>query len=214
MSTTIGFDRDVHSFAHYRSRCVARMQQMPAAGETSCEMCFYSKEDGSNLDVVETNIVHKFVCDHTVATPFVFAYLQTLCKKKPHLKICKSCESWIHRKHVTISVKGGLGPTPSAMKTLLPADRLILSVLLPGVHKTPEARHVERYTAVLRMHGGLNLFATICPRIVTQALLGDDICTTGRLTLKSIAFATWNSGRQQTVFGNKTFAKNVRQSTL
>ena len=177
-------------------------------------MCFHSNDDGSRIDVIETTLVHKFVDEHAVASPFVFDYLWTLCKKKISLKICDACVTWIRRKHITISVKNGLGPTPPAMKVLLPADRLILSILMPGVYRVPESRHVQRYIATLRRNGGVNKFATICPQIVIHTLCQHDICTGDRHTLKSIAVATWNTGRQQSVFGNKVFAKSVRQAGL
>ncbi|KAJ1471143.1 hypothetical protein T484DRAFT_1845247 [Baffinella frigidus] len=186
----------------------------PRSTETSCAVCFYSKDDGPKLELVETTIVHKFVDEHAVASPFVFEYLQTLCKKKQCLCICDSCESWFRRKHAMICTKRGTGPTPPELKELLHADRLILSVILPGVYKPPEARYVQRYISTIRKNGGRNVFASICPPVVVRTLCENEVCAGDRISLKSIAFATWKTGRQQCVFGNKLFAKNIRHATV
>jgi hypothetical protein len=173
-----------------------------------CQVCFQSGPLKKNSSMLSTSVVHRFLDEKAVETPFLYAYLQRMRKKMDSFFVCGNCDSWIRRHNP---------PKPDGCvtedkKILFPVDRLILSIMLPGSYTPPEMRITQRLIATIRMDNARNWLATICPPLVIHTICGNDILLVSRKVLKSISIATWRSGRRQTVLGNSNFAKNIRCS--
>ena len=168
-----------------------------------CQMCFHESSIYTKSSMLSTSVLHRFLDDKAVATPFLHAYLQQLRKKMDCFFICGNCDSWIRRQNLPKSTRNG-------GKVLLAVDRLILSIMTPGHYTPPEMRITKRLITTIRKDNGRNWLGTICPPFVVRTICDNDILLESRKVLKSISMATWKSGRRQAVLGNATFAKNVR----
>jgi len=189
----------------------------PACTARCCQMCFEFEFQDSEGPLLSTSTVHKFLDKYATPTPFVYAYLRQLREKKTKwFVICSKCESWIRRQGQSLSSSHPQSTrkrltAPGVSKTaLLPVDRLILSIMVPGSYAPPEVRITRRIMATIKRNGGQNELATICPPLVVRTACENELCLRSRSVLKSIVEAAWKSGRRQVVFGNAVFAKAVR----
>jgi hypothetical protein len=173
-----------------------------------CQLCFQGASIRNKSSILSTSVVHRFLDEKAVATPFLYAYLQHLRKKMECFFVCGNCDSWIRRQNPPRPA----GTIATGKRILLAVDRLILSIMLPGSYKPPEMRITQRLVNTIRKDGGRNWLATICPPLVIRTICDNDILLASRKVLKSISIATWRSGRRQVVIGNAHFAKNVRCS--
>jgi hypothetical protein len=169
-----------------------------------CEMCL-RMVTASDVPMVKTIAVHKFLEERTIATPFLHSYLLNLSKKKKVFNICCNCDSWMRRQCTPLKMRRCGGK-----KGYLLVDQLILSIMLPGQYQPPEMRITQRLINIIRQNKGHNWLASICPPLVVRALCDNDIVMASRQVLKSISVAAWQSGRRQIVFGNATYAKFIR----
>ena len=168
-----------------------------------CEMCL--SEKSSELPMLRTTTLLKFLEERITPTPFLYDYLMKLGKKKKVFTICSNCDAWTRRQMTPIKMKRCGGKTGFLM-----LDQLILSIMLPGQYQPPEMRITQRLVNIIRKDNGNNCLATVCPPLVVRALCDNDIVMASRQVLKSISVATWRSGRRQVVFGNGIFAKFIR----
>jgi hypothetical protein len=170
-----------------------------------CQLCFQCSFT-RKTSILSTSVVHRFLDERAVATPFLYAYLQHLRKKMDCFFLCGNCDSWIRRQNPPRPA----GTIVTGKRVLLTVDRLILSIMLPGYYVPPEMRITQRHVVTIRKNNGRNWLATICPPFVVRTICDNDILLASRKVLKSIALATWRSGRRQEVLGNADFAKNIR----
>jgi hypothetical protein len=171
-----------------------------------CEMCLRKVMDkGGDVSILKTTALHKFLQDRAMATPFLYAYLLKLSKKKQVFDICCNCDSWMRRQCTPTKIQRCGGK-----RVFLVVDQLILSIMLPGQYQPPEMRITQRLVDIIRKDDGRNWLTTICPPLVVRTICDNDIVMASRQVLKSISVATWRSGRRQIVFGNATFAKFIR----
>ena len=168
-----------------------------------CQMCFQIGSFRDKPSMLSTSVLHRFLDEKAIPTPFLYAYLQQMRKKMNCFFICGNCDSWIRRQNPPNS-------HPDGNKILLAVDRLILSIMLPGNYTPPEMRITQRLVATIRKDKGRNWLGSICPPFVIRTICDNDILLESRKVLKSISIATWRSGRRQPVLGNATFAKNIR----
>ena len=176
-----------------------------AAPQRVCQLCFRCEFSRYSTCMVSTTVVHKFLQDKAIPSPFLFAYLSELSKKTNTINICGNCDSWI-RRQAAHSKTGGV----RGKKVFLLVDQLILCIMLPGTYGPPEMRITQRLINTIRQNGGENWLGTICPPLVVRAICDNDIVMVSRQVLKSICVAAWRSGRRQVVLGNATFAKHIR----
>jgi hypothetical protein len=169
-----------------------------------CQFCFKSGTNKKKNYILSTSTVHRFLDFNAAPTPFLYEYLSKLRKKMECFFVCTNCDSWTRRNHTALNADG------SGKKILLAVDRLILCIMLPGEYTPPEMRITARLIETIRQNNGKNWLASICPPLVVKALCENDIRMESRKLLKSISVAAWRSGRRQAIFGNATFAKNVR----
>jgi hypothetical protein len=170
-----------------------------------CQLCFQC-DPSNKASIVSTSVVHRFLDEKAMPTPFLYAYLQHLRKKMDCFFLCGNCDSWIRRQNPPELY----GTTVTGSRVLLAVDRLILSIMLPGTYVPPEMRIAQRLINTIRKNSGRNWLATICPPLVIRTICDNDILLASRKVLKSISIATWRSGRRQEVLGNAKFAKNIR----
>jgi hypothetical protein len=175
-----------------------------------CEMCLQKSNVKGSM--TKSTIVHAFISKHAQPTPFMYEYLKHLVGRKKKLVICDSCQSWVRRNNRAIRTtrRKRTNDRENPNQILLAVDRLILCILLPGTYAPPERRLSQRIVAALRVNNGCNALAGICPPLVVHTIVDNEIDLDNRHVLKSMAVATWRTGRRQTVFGNGSFAKSVR----
>lgn len=192
---------------------------MPACKGSCCQLCFESEADKPPAKMLSTTAVHKFLDKYATPTPFLFAYLQKIREKNKFFLVCANCESWLRRQGQSLNSSDPRSTrkrltAPGVSKTaLLPLDRLVLSIMVPGMYAPPEVRIMKRLAVTLSENGGLNALATICPPLVVRAICDNELRLHKRSVLKSVTCAAWKSGRRQTVFGNPRFAKHVRSGS-
>jgi hypothetical protein len=170
-----------------------------------CQLCFQGGS-AKKSSILSTSVVHRFLDEKAVPTPFLYAYLQHLRKKMDSFFVCGNCDSWIRRQNPPRPA----GTIVVGEKVLLAVDRLILSIMLPGHYAPPEMRITQRLVTTIRKNDARNWLATICPPLVVRTICDNDILLASRKVLKSISVATWRSGRRQAILGNANFAKNIR----
>ena len=188
----------------------------PTCTDRFCQLCFECEDANSKDAMLSTSAVHKFLDKYATPTPFLYAYLLHLREKKKLFDVCANCESWLRRQGQSMNSSDPRSSrkrltAPDVSKTsLLTVDRLILSIMLPGTYAPPEVRITRRHVITLKKNGGHNALATLCPPLVVRTICENELRLRTRTVLKSIAGATWKSGRRQSVFGNSIFAKSVR----
>ncbi|KAJ1466811.1 hypothetical protein T484DRAFT_1756356 [Baffinella frigidus] len=171
-----------------------------------CQLCFQGDSAKHKSSILSTSVVHRFLDEKALPTPFLYAYLQHLRKKMDCFFVCGNCDSWIRRQNPPRPMH----TTMTGKRVFFAVDRLILSIMLPGNYAPPEMRITQRLVTTIRTDRGRNWLATICPPLVIRTICDNDILLASRKVLKSISVATWRSGRCQTVLGNANFAKNIR----
>jgi hypothetical protein len=169
-----------------------------------CQICFKSGTNEKKNFIQATDTLHRFLAVNVTATPFLYQYLSKLRQKTECFFVCLCCDSWARRNRTLPNAKN------DGKKILLAVDKLILSIMLPGVYRPPEIRIARRLITEIRTNNGRNWLASICPPLVVKTLMDNDICLESRRLLKSISSSVWRSGRQQTILGNPVFAKNIR----